>query len=168
MRPLDAATRGAAIMALLVITLPLPAAPPGPTPPLDQRFVYGGMAFRHPHHPVDLAVSPDGTAVAVLGFGRVDVLDRATGATRHSFPAAIGSNSQFDRGARVAFSPNGRLLALAPNEGPPARVWDLSTGKELPPFGTRTDKVRMRRVVIDWAQRRSSVRFAPGGRLVAS
>jgi WD40 repeat protein len=70
------------------------------------------------------AVRPDGSHLAVLEPGREDVLviDLATGKRAFMLPGHRGG------ALAVAYSPDGKRLATATNDG--FRLWDAATGKE--------------------------------------
>jgi WD40 repeat protein len=73
------------------------------------------------------AFSPDGRQLAVAGFGSsfpIVVLDVSTGAQIQ----VLHGHTWVVR--QLAFSPNGRHLASASNDGT-VRVWDVRTGKEV-------------------------------------
>jgi WD40 repeat protein len=81
-----------------------------------------------PHH---LAVSPDGRLLATAGGASdpdIHLWELATGSRLRSFKGP-------DSGAnRIAFSPDGRLLASGGLRDKAVRVWDVLTGKELARF----------------------------------
>lgn len=73
-----------------------------------------------------VAVSPDGKAVFTGGrFGDAHAWDAATGKEllKHN-PAGISF-------PRLAFSPDGKVMASVPQQGGTGRLWDTGTGKEL-------------------------------------
>jgi WD40 repeat protein len=71
-----------------------------------------------------LAFSPDGRLLAVNGWGRLTVLDVATGTEQFRRSEAA---SHF---GRVAFSPDGSRLASTADNGV-VHVWDVTTGKSV-------------------------------------
>jgi RNA polymerase sigma factor (sigma-70 family) len=93
-----------------------------------------------------LAASPDGTtyAASTIPFGKgadslptVQLWEAATGKPLRAF----GPGTYYS----LAYSPDGRLLAAleADAEAAPPRVWQVSTGEELPQFsGDRRERAR--------------------------
>jgi eukaryotic-like serine/threonine-protein kinase len=82
-----------------------------------------------------VSFSPDGTWIASGDIlGQIRLWDAATGREirRWRFDE-VRSAWEGRRGSWVAFSPDGRQLAAA--AGATARVWDVTTGKELFTFG---------------------------------
>ncbi len=71
-------------------------------------------------YPTDAKFSPDGKWIAVLGLGRVSLWDAATGRTVRRLEKLLNT------GRRLAFSPDGRLLAACGNV---TVVWDMATGQ---------------------------------------
>jgi len=71
-------------------------------------------------------VNSDGSRVAVWesGSAPLRILDTETGNEIHSLRAGVVSN--------VAFSPNGRLIAVAgqSSEGAAVRIWDIESGEQ--------------------------------------
>jgi WD40 repeat protein len=110
---------------------------------------------------VVLAFSPDGVLLATASFNdrpygwRVAIHDASTG--RHvrglplsgDYPRRVGRNC-------LAFSPNGRLLALC-WRGVMVRLWDTSTWEELPPLPGNSAGEDV-----------SSVAFSPDGKTLAA
>jgi WD40 repeat protein len=70
-------------------------------------------------------ISPDGRMVAIVGDGKLRVLEAATGGLRREFAGHEGYLSSF------AFSPDGRRLAVSSSDAP-VYVWDVlgSPGKK--------------------------------------
>src|SRR5581483_9532953 len=75
---------------------------------------------------VALAFSPDDQVLACAGFlsQTVRLLDGSTGESRKTLPASWGGTNA------LAFSPDGRSLALAQGDGN-ATIWSPSTGASL-------------------------------------
>jgi WD40 repeat protein len=66
---------------------------------------------------------PDGRKIALLGSGKLEILELATGRPAWTFP-----DSKLSRGVEgLAFSPDGKLLALAGRRK--AEVWEFPGGK---------------------------------------
>ncbi len=89
--------------------------------------------------PAQCAISPDGqTLVVSYNYPKDLVLwDVNTGDIRRKIPlltqGGTGPQAQIDDSPHsIAFTPDGRTLAAG--SAPGIRGWDLSTGKELPPF----------------------------------
>src|SRR5262249_8811072 len=128
----------------------------------------------------DIAVSPDGRAVALdTGDGLITMLEVASGKERGHLgkrievekPPAVGFPGGpggvpggFPRGSSgtlyrdsgpglVSFSPDGRVLARA--DGAKVRLWDLTTGQELGAFEGHQNEVL-------------AVAFAPAGDRLAT
>jgi WD40 repeat protein len=100
-------------------------------------FQFGSTDFRHPKGILDAILSPDGKLLATVCFWHVRVFDVETGACLHHFPdCGVPRYSTSQDLARVAFSPDSRLLAHALNDTAAARVWDVRTGREVGKFGT--------------------------------
>jgi WD40 repeat protein len=79
--------------------------------------------------------SPDGRSIALLGNGYLKLHDAASGREIRSFEIALPTPHLMESGAHgpLAFSPNGKLLA-ATNVNFSIRLWEVATGKELPPL----------------------------------
>jgi WD40 repeat protein len=87
--------------------------------------------FTAPHFFNQAAFTPDGKQVLLGDWDTIEVRERATGKLVRTF----GGD---DHLAAWRLSPDGTLLAALQadrkKERVPVRVWDLATGKELPPF----------------------------------
>jgi WD40 repeat protein len=96
-------------------------------------------------------LSPDARLLALLGEDKhLRLLDPATGKELHQF------KEPFERGVLLAFSPEGRRLALvAPDEPQAVRLWDTATGRELPPLRDTSARVPQ-----------PMLAFAPDGRTI--
>jgi eukaryotic-like serine/threonine-protein kinase len=96
-----------------------------------------------------VAVSPDGTRIAVGGSDRkVKVWETATGREIVTLP---GHTNEV---LSVAFSPDGKRVASGGADRT-VRVWDADTGREILTFGMHTDSV-------------TGVAFGPDGTRIAS
>jgi WD40 repeat protein len=76
--------------------------------------------------------SPDGKTVAVVEERAVHVSTTATGKLVHKLDTAAPADdlARYLTDAQAAFSPDGKLLAVARDWDRVVRVWDLGTGKE--------------------------------------
>jgi serine/threonine protein kinase len=97
----------------------------------------------------NVVFSPDGTLIANGGKGsEVRLSDAATGRTVRTITDATGSD--------VAFSPDGKTLAVADADGTNTlRLWDVATGTSKAVFGRTKDITT------------TSVLFSPDGKTVA-
>ncbi len=92
----------------------------------------GALVRQFATHGGRATFSPDGTVIAVSGPEAVEILNAETGKEIARLPhGARESESRHERffaeeGADLAFSPDGRLVAVATN---PPRIWDRSTGQ---------------------------------------
>jgi RNA polymerase sigma factor (sigma-70 family) len=96
-----------------------------------------------------VAISSEGkTAFSGGRFGDAHVWDAATGkeAPRLDTPGVASP--------RLAFSPDGKVMASVPQQGGDGRLWDTATGKELRPL----------KGMPKWP---NAVAFSPDGRLLA-
>src|SRR5262249_49377596 len=72
----------------------------------------------------DLTASPDGRTVAALTQGQVRLMESASGQLRGEV-----ANVHHGPGAVLAFSPDGRLLAVLAKEPREILLWDVMAGK---------------------------------------
>ncbi|HKB38761.1 MAG TPA: hypothetical protein VKD72_20125, partial [Gemmataceae bacterium] len=72
----------------------------------------------------DLTASPDGRTVAALTQGQVRLLESASGQSRGAV-----ADVHHGPGAVLAFSPDGRLLAVVAKEAREILLWDVVAGK---------------------------------------
>ncbi|MFF5703185.1 WD40 repeat domain-containing protein [Streptomyces sp. NPDC012794] len=86
----------------------------------------GGPLIEDVDGPVEAAFSPDGALLATTCGGETLLWDTATGSLVRKLPEAAG------RGATMAFSLDGRLLATMSDHGT-VRLWEPSTGAPLGP-----------------------------------
>jgi WD40 repeat protein len=125
----------------------------------EKVSVYDSAAGRLLYSPpgpagcISLAVDATGTVLAAAGLmadgsGGVTVVDIRTGAVRAELPT---ENRRVARGA--AFSPDGRLLAVASGTAGALRLYDTSTWRERAPLPVETSCLN-----VDWS---------PDGRLLA-
>jgi WD40 repeat protein len=78
-----------------------------------------------------ISFSPDGNTLALVqNRGQIELWDVASRQTRAMLP-----------GSAMAFSPDGQTLATygRDEKGPVVKLWDVTTGHELPRFQGRTD-----------------------------
>jgi WD40 repeat protein len=103
---------------------------------------------KHVTHLHSLSQSPDGRTVAWVGeYGGFGLLDLKTGKD------VFRNTKDVSSAVRVAFAPDGGVLATGGNGGNPVRLWEAATGKR----------------VAEWKDMRSSeVAFSPDGRLLAA
>ena len=73
------------------------------------------------------AFSPDGKKVAAIGYDRTIIWDTESG---KELQRLGDRNTNSSGGSAVAFSPNGKLIAIAGNGGV-SRIWDTESGKHL-------------------------------------
>ncbi|WP_217241591.1 helix-turn-helix domain-containing protein [Streptomyces sp. AC555_RSS877] len=103
-----------------------------------------------------LAISPDGTILAVGGYGETDPNHQITRVTRlrdlstgRTFATLNGHT-----GGIMAFSPDGETIATGGSDGT-ARLWDVPTGRAKATLTGHTSSV-------------TSVAFSPDGRTLAT
>lgn len=77
--------------------------------------------------PIDIAFSPDGSRVATGGGASVKIWDTATGRELLALPPDDVAPYVYT----VAFSPDGRHLAVGMRYGAGTGVWDATTGEKL-------------------------------------
>jgi WD40 repeat protein len=110
---------------------------------VDERGVRSDVIAHLPVEVGSVAVSADGRRIAVLGAAAVGgpahvvLVDRATGAPAWDVPAEGSADSAE---GRVAFSPDGRRLAVGTYDGSVAVV-DAASGRTL--VRRQTDKIRI-------------------------
>ncbi|SRR5579883_939430 len=110
----------------------------------------GTVRWRHGYMVEDLAYSPDGKSIAVVGGGRdITLWDAETGKEICQFPNRI------DQPTRVAFSPDGKILATADRLSKLCRLWDVAAGKELRQLRGHQNDVR-------------GIAFSPDGKRIAT
>jgi WD40 repeat protein len=110
----------------------------------------GTVRWRHGFMVEDLAYSPDGKSIAVVGGGRdITLWSAETGKELCQFPNRI------DQPTRVAFSPDGKMLATADRLSKMCRLWDVATGKELRQLQGHQNDVR-------------GIAFSPDGKRIAT
>lgn len=104
--------------------------------------------------------SPDSKVLAMsTDYGSVEFLDVATGkdvTPRRNLP----EGGVYDPPVRLAFSPDGRLVATGGEHGPVIRIWEVSSGKEKLHMifpGTIVPRIGL-----------NALTFSPDGKLLAS
>lgn len=115
----------------------------------------GSLHIEHSGTIMCVAYSPDGKTLATADYGHpwVRLWDAATGVEKKKIELpAMDSSGQYESLHRIAFSPNGQLIAIGGNQA--GRIINLATGKIIAtlPHG---DAVR-------------AVAFSGDGRLVAT
>ena len=100
---------------------------------------------RNDRQMISVAFSPEGQSVATVSTNRheleIDLWDVASGTAKRKFEIRDGRLLSFDRhlhdAPALAFSADGKLLAFGGCEfARRARLWEVSTGKEIRQFGS--------------------------------
>jgi WD40 repeat protein len=100
-----------------------------------------------------VVLSPDGkTLAAIRGDQRIYLWETATGKELHQFP---GTQSVYYANMSLAFSPDGKTLAVARSMDSKVRLWEVATGKEVRVFQGDRRGV-------------NAVAFSPDGKTLAS
>lgn len=83
----------------------------------------------------DIAFSPDGRSLAMAGQEAVTSWELTTGGVRRAVTlpddyARVGVEAMMERGTLL--SPDGRMMVAGSNSQPVVKIWEVSTGRELP------------------------------------
>jgi WD40 repeat protein len=108
----------------------------------------GKLVYQQPAGALSVAYSPGGFLLATAGFG-VKLHDAATGKEIAKFDGQLHQSAW----RAIAFSPDGRLLAVA--ETTRVRLWDIAARRELRSFDGHRGSV-------------TSVAFTPDGKALVS
>lgn len=110
--------------------------------PAGALFRFGSVRSRHPQGINDSALSPDGKLLATAGKNSVIICDLASGRALHAFEEPSIPEG-FGAGHKLAFSPDGKVLAQICAGDVMVRLRDVATGREVATAGKLPPLVRM-------------------------
>jgi WD40 repeat protein len=147
---------------------PAPVDARGDPLPDGARFRFGSLRYRHADGINSSALSPDGRLLATAAKTNVAIWELASGRRLQIF-RDCGIPDGF-AGSKVAFSPDGKLLAHVCDFEVAVRVWEVATGKLVRAVGRRGPRPKQPWPPAPWAGAQGDfdpaegLRFSAGGK----